>query len=155
MSDKGHRSLGKEAVIMRWAQELPDDTLVVCPPNIGGCGKRFSYAEVKHMVKVTKTVRDPETGELLAVHGEATCPTCGTKPLVMPGGSYAPEAPNAFACKKCGKRSMNNDLNQYTTAGVHFVACEHCRARHEVIQIPTGQGDPARFRVGDLLRLQT
>lgn len=75
---------------MRWANETPDNTLVVCPTNIGGCGKRFRYLDVKHLTVVTKTVRDPATGETLAVHGETKCPACGTKPLIMPGGDYTP-----------------------------------------------------------------
>lgn len=73
---------------MRSVREMPHDTLVVCPENIGGCGKRYKYIEVKHLEVPTKTVRLPATGELLVLHSEAKCPSCGTIPLIMPGGLY-------------------------------------------------------------------
>jgi hypothetical protein len=73
---------------MRSVNQTPDDMLVECPKHAGGCGARFRYAEVKHREVPTRTTRDPATGEQLVVAAEASCPRCGFRPLIMPGGKY-------------------------------------------------------------------
>jgi len=57
---------------------------------------------------------------------------------------------HSFTCKNCGKKTRSSGIQQ--SEGLKFVTCEYCKAKNELLQLPTAEGAPSQFEVVRVLK---
>jgi hypothetical protein len=63
--------------------EITDEAVLLCEAHAGGCGKRYRYAEVKHLAVPTLRRTHPTTGQRVVARAKITCPACKRHLLVI------------------------------------------------------------------------